>query len=185
MKAFRDFVDTLTAIQKLWVLLAFVIPVLFGFVSRAFSVVSEITIVDGTGTAIFHFSLPLPILALIIVLALYPVVVFLGLLTRPTQEFGYKGLRWRPPRFGFGHAQPICPHSDCGCEVIVEMKQRTVVSETNLPNLMVPYTKFDYVYRCPLHGQLNGVPNLSIEQFSEEALIVHRAQTKRKGPGRR
>ena len=87
--------------------------------------------------------------------------------------FSYKGLLWRPGRFGFQNPSPVCPIKDCqrpiDCfrinppQYLISAKMREMQDFLNKQNT------YRFVYRCPLHGDIQSGSNESLKDLIKQA----------------
>lgn len=136
-------------------------------------------IIAGKLTNLFQFStkiittnLPLWILVLISILAFYPIgnlIKFLFSRWNISNEKLY-GLRWKKPIFPLANPQAYCPYIDCGCRVFCKVappEPIQIIGGINHSNNID--SRYHYLYECPKHGPLSGVPDEDIVLLKKKA----------------
>jgi hypothetical protein len=133
--------------------------------------------------AILKFSnttVPLPIWAILIigVLALYPIARLLeyGLKRRSTSSVKLYGLLWKEPLLPWQYPVPLCPHNDCGREVVCrEIPPPPIQLITNFSDLSNGSRfEYQYAYECPVHGKIDGVPNEDVRLLQHKVMLAIR-----------
>ncbi|MDP1624354.1 MAG: hypothetical protein Q8L64_01145 [bacterium] len=162
MKRIKEFLDFLITLVNAWKV---VLPILLLCLSAVFAVLK-------IGNKNISINLPVWLVIAIATLALYPFAKLIEHLVNKKRSPNIKvnGLLWKPSLFSFRYPEPLCPHNDCErkviCRVIPPNPLRVVTSISEINNAKFEYR---YVYECPIHGQINGVPNDEISLLQEKA----------------
>ncbi len=164
MKRIKQILEFLGSLRKAW-------PILITAVSI---IISAILWILEAGRTPVKLSLPLFLVVALMGLCLYPILAILhatiARLRKP--PFEYQGLLWRRSFFFFRYPQPLCPIEGCGRDIFIkEIRPPSIqiISGSVGPNLTSTYE-----YECALHGQLQSVPNMSIEELQIKARLVQR-----------
>ena len=87
--------------------------------------------------------------------------------------FRYKGLLWKTGRFGFQTPTPLCPIDDCERPVDcfrVNPPQYLISDDIGkMQDFLNKQNSYEFVYRCPLHGDIQGAPNESLKDLIRQA----------------
>lgn len=165
MKRIKDFLDFLITLVNAWKI---VLPVLLVVLSAAFTVLK-------IGNKNISINLPIWVVVAIAVLALYPFAKLIEHLVNKKKSPNIKlyGLLWKPSFFSFRYPVPLCPHSNCErkviCRAIPPNPLKVVTSISEINNAKFEYR---YIYECPIHGQINGVPNDEINLLQTKAKLA-------------
>ncbi|MCB8977976.1 MAG: hypothetical protein H6657_11190 [Ardenticatenaceae bacterium] len=104
------------------------------------------------------------------VLALYPILKLVQWIIERlfSRNFEYKGLIWKSTIFGLKSRCPQCLRE---VECIREAPPQAFI--TRSPKEMQEYIdragKYNYSYKCRIHGNLPEVPNMHIKALTNEA----------------
>ena len=165
MKRIREFLDLLVSISKAWPIIVSALLVILATITR-FSKVAGKSIV---------LSLPLWGLILIVALATYPLgkLVQYVVLRRKIPFKRLNGLLWKFSILAFGFPTAICPHDECGREVICkEIPPPPFQIVSGMNDLRNASFEYSYQYECPVHGVLGGVPNEPIGLLRRKARLA-------------
>jgi len=168
MRRLREILEFLMSLVNAWKTL---LPLIFLALSTIIAVLKF-------GNTIVTFSLPVWAILIVGVLALYPIakLVEYGLKQGNIPPVKLYGLLWKAPFLPFRYPVPLCPHNDCRCEVICKrIPPPPIQHVTNLSDLN-NRSRFEsqYVYECPVHGKINGVPNEDISLLQHKARLAMR-----------
>jgi len=167
MKRLKDILDFLITLVNAWKV---VLPILV-------LVISALITVLKFGTKNITVTLPIWTWTVLILtaLALYPIgkLAEYSIRRRKTPDFKLYGLHWRVPFLFFRFPIPLCPHEGCGhqviCEEIPPQPFRVVTSPAEINSFRLEYK---YVYECPIHGKINGVPSEDISLLQHKAKLA-------------
>ena len=165
MKRIKEFLDLLVSLVSAWKI---ILPILL-------LVVSVVITILKIGTKTIEISLPIWVILIIVLLAIYPFAKFVEYLRRRRNSAPVRlyGLLWKT-RFLFSYFPiPLCPHDSCGREVIckeVSPNQYQVI--TSLNELRNAKFEYRYIYECPIHGAVNGVPNEDLSLLQHKAKLA-------------
>ena len=85
----------------------------------------------------------------------------------------YKGLIWKPSRFGFQLPTPLCPRVNCERPVYHDrvFPPRQIISANlrEMQEFLDKQNTYKNVYRCPVHGELIEVPDIELRDLRREA----------------
>ena len=165
MEKIKRVLDFIISLVTTWKLIFPIIVVIFARIGNLFNL----------GKKIVQISLPLWILIIIFLLAIYPIASLLFyVIKRNTQSLTeLNGLLWKKPLFPFGFPQPYCPRENCGKKVIPRIKppksMQLMSSKLDWENLdQSPH----YWYECPIHGRLPNVPDEDLFILQEKAKLI-------------
>jgi len=84
--------------------------------------------------------------------------------------FRYKGLSWKRGRFGFHNPTPVCPIDHClrpvDCFRINPPQYLISADVREMQDFLNKQNTFRFIYRCPLHGDIQGTPNESLNDLT-------------------
>ena len=87
--------------------------------------------------------------------------------------FSYKGLLWKPGYFKFQNPIPVCPQEDCQrpieCFRISPPRHLISADLKEMQDFLNKQNTYKFVYRCPLHGDIQGGPNEPINDLIKQA----------------
>jgi hypothetical protein len=162
MKRFKELLDFLITLVTAWKV---VLPVLLIVGSAIWTVLKY-------GKILITVTLPIWVILVIGILAVYPLAKLIEYLLkhRRPSDFILNGLLWHAPLLPFRSPIALCPQKDCGCRVICKVippQHYRVVSTISEMNSL----RFEnrYVYECPIHGEIAGVPNEEPNLLREKA----------------
>jgi hypothetical protein len=167
MKRIKDILDFIITLVTAWKV---VLPVLLVVLSAIWAVLKY-------GRISITITLPVWVLLIIGVLAGYPLVKFVEYFFKHnrTSDIALYKLLWRAPLLPSRPPIALCPRKDCGrqviCKVIPPQPYRVVSTISEMNN-----TRFEnrYVYECPVHGEIAGVPNEEPSLLREKAKLAMR-----------
>jgi hypothetical protein len=165
MKTLKQILDLLGSLLKAWPLLITILGV----------IVSVILWIFKIGQTPVFFSIPLSLAVVIAGLCMYPVLLVLRFIVVRIRKpsFQYQGLLWKPSLFSFRYPQPLCPINGCGHEIFIKKIPPSPIQVTRgLTGLRITST---YEYECVIHGKLQSVPDISIEELQIKAKLFQRA----------
>ena len=118
----------------------------------------------------------LPIWLVVLASAIFIYVVawfLLRLMGRRQHPFRLYGLLWRQPLLPFRFPVPLCPREGCGREVICK---QVPPPSLQLVRSLSEWKSLDlqphYIYECPIHGEISGVPDEDIELLQRKAKLA-------------
>lgn len=165
MKRIKEFLDFLVSLVTTWKIIFPIIVIVLAAFLKIFKFATEI----------YTLSLPLWAFIVISILAFYPIANFIKFIftRRKVPYTNLYGLLWKPPFFSFNYPKPICPKKDCRREVICKtIMPRQLQLLTNLSDWENADFSNHFIYECPIHGQLNGVPDEPINCLTEKAKLA-------------
>jgi hypothetical protein len=162
MKTLKQILDLLGSLLKAWPLLITILGVF----------VSAILWIFKVGQTSVQFSIPLSLILVIVGLCMYPVLLFLRFIVVRMRKpsFLYQGLLWKPSLLFFKYPQPLCPINGCGHKIFIKMIPPPPIQVTRgLTGLRITNT---YEYECVIHGRLQSVPDMPIEELQIKAKLI-------------
>lgn len=165
MKRIKDFLDFIISLASAWKI---VLPMFLFVLSAAVAVFKF-------GTQRFAINLPVWAILIIVILALYLFAKLIETFAKRKKVTYTKlyGLFWKPSLFSFQYPRPFCPHANCGKEIISKaLPPNPVRLVTNITDINNMKFEYQYIYECPIHGRLNGVPSEDINILQEKAKLA-------------
>ena len=87
--------------------------------------------------------------------------------------FKYKGLLWKRGRFRFQYPTPICPIDNCYRPIDsyrINPPQYLISSNLGeMQDFLNKQNTYQYVYKCPLHGEIQNTSNESPNDLTRQA----------------
>ncbi len=87
--------------------------------------------------------------------------------------YKYKGLLWKRGRFRFQNPTPTCPIANCyrpvDCFRINPPQYLISADVREMQEFLNKQNTYQFVYRCPLHGDLQSTPNESLNDLIKQA----------------
>ena len=87
--------------------------------------------------------------------------------------FKYKGLLWKRGRFRFQNPTPICPIDNCyrpiGSYRINPPQYLMSNDIREMQDFLNKQSTYHYVYKCPLHGEIQNASNESLNDLTRQA----------------
>lgn len=161
MKKFKELLDFLGSLTKAWP----AVVVIIGLIATTILALARFG-----STKVQVGSLPLFLILLLLVLAAYPILKLVQwLINRQfSKPFVYKGLVWKTSLFG---TKPCCPKCFREVDCYQEASPQAIISRNpaEIQEYINRAGKYNYSYKCRIHGVLPEVPNLSINDLANEA----------------
>jgi len=87
--------------------------------------------------------------------------------------YKYKGLLWKRGRFRFQNPTPTCPIANCyrpaDCFRINPPQHLISSDMREMQDFLKNRNTYRFVYRCPLHGDIESVPSESLQGLTRQA----------------
>jgi hypothetical protein len=161
----KEIFDFIISLVTTWKLIFPIILIIFAAIGNLFNI----------GKRIIEIALPLWVLLIISLFAFFPIAkLIIYILKRKSKSYKkLYGLLWKKPFLFFQNPQPYCPLENCDHQVICRFKPpkiyQAITSISNINN--IDYEGL-YFYECPIHGQLNGIPNEDITVLQKKARMA-------------
>ncbi|MGC9385033.1 MAG: hypothetical protein ACP5D6_10575 [Kosmotogaceae bacterium] len=157
--------DFIISLVTTWKLIFPIILVIIARIGNLFDLAKKIV----------QVSLPLWIVIIIFLLAIYPIAnLLVYVIKRNTQKLTeLYGLLWKKPLFPFGYPKPYCPREKCGKEVIYRIKPpKSIQLMSSRNDWENAETSIHHWYECPIHGRLPNVPDEELFILQKKAKLA-------------